>query len=192
MYARSAFMLGGRNVIRMTISGMAGSGTSTVAEAVSKRKGWRHLNGGSVFREEARRRNLDLESFTKLCAEDLSIDRALDARLKEALLDPEGPEIVESRLAGWWAFQESLDCIRLHLTIDLEVRAQRIAGREYLSISDAASKALARDQADSHRLGELYGIEIVDDAPYTHTIDTSFRDATSIVDEVIGLLGGDL
>ena len=91
-------------MVRITISGHPGSGTSTLVKLLSESKGWNSLNGGELFRQEAKRRNMTLADFGELCKNDLDVDRELDALLKQEMLrnDEQAPAIVESRLAGWW------------------------------------------------------------------------------------------
>ena len=107
-------------MVRITISGHPGSGTSTLVKLLSESKGWNSLNGGELFRQEAKRRNMTLADFGELCKNDLDVDRELDALLKQEMLrnDEQAPAIVESRLAGWWAYQLELEIPRIWLDVD--------------------------------------------------------------------------
>jgi cytidylate kinase len=104
-------------LVRITISGHPGSGTSTLVNAICEAKGWSSLNGGDIFRQEAKNRNLSLGEFGKICANDQSVDRSLDDILKTRMSDAGGPEVMESRLCGWWAHILELDCIRIWLNL---------------------------------------------------------------------------
>ena len=73
-------------MLQVTISGHPGSGTSTLVSLLCEAKGWSSLNGGELFRQEAKRRNMSLADFGQLCKEDLEVDRQLDALLKEHCL----------------------------------------------------------------------------------------------------------
>ena len=90
-------------MVRITISGHPGSGTSTLVQHLSEQKEWSSLNGGELFRQEAKRRNLSLAEFGQLCKDNLDIDRELDTLLKNEMLrkDAGAPSIIESRLSGW-------------------------------------------------------------------------------------------
>ena len=46
------------NMVKVTVSGHPGSGTSTLVNGLMTRFGWTSLNGGDVFREEAKRRGI--------------------------------------------------------------------------------------------------------------------------------------
>ncbi len=46
---------------RITVSGHPGSGTSTLVAGLVEHFGWTSLNGGEVFRNEAARREMNLQ-----------------------------------------------------------------------------------------------------------------------------------
>ena len=54
-------------MLKVTISGHPGSGTSTLVSLLCEAKGWSSLNGGELFRQEAQRRNTRLADFGQLC-----------------------------------------------------------------------------------------------------------------------------
>ena len=75
-------------MVRITVSGLPGSGTSTLVQGICEVKGWSALNGGDVFREEAANRGLSVADFSQLCKSNPTVDRELDHRLVEAMEDP--------------------------------------------------------------------------------------------------------
>jgi cytidylate kinase len=173
MCARSVVMNGGEILVRITISGHPGSGTSTLVEAICQHKGWTSLNGGEIFRQEAKNRNLSLSEFANLCAKDFSVDSQLDEILKSKMVEPNGPKVMESRLSGWWAHLLELDCIRLWIEVSETVRAERVVGREGISFEEALSSNSKRTQKDLARYEEMYGLNPEERTPYTHVIDAS-------------------
>ena len=78
-----------------------------------KRK-WNYLNGGEIFRSAAFERNITIE-FSALCKNDLDVDKSLDNTLK-GMTSSDSPEIIESRLCGWWAQELKLDCIKIWIS----------------------------------------------------------------------------
>jgi cytidylate kinase len=173
MCARSVVTNGGEILVRITISGHPGSGTSTLVEAICQHKGWTSLNGGEIFRQEAKNRNLSLSEFANLCAKDFSVDSQLDEILKSKMVEPNGPKVMESRLSGWWAHLLELDCIRLWINVSETVRAERVVGRERISFEEALSSNSKRTQKDLARYEEMYGLNPEERTPYTHVIDAS-------------------
>ncbi|MGY8746012.1 MAG: cytidylate kinase family protein [Candidatus Poseidoniales archaeon] len=173
MSAKSVVTSGGEIVVEITISGHPGSGTSTLVEAICENKGWTSLNGGEIFRQEAKSRNLPLSEFANLCANDFSVDRYLDDILKSKMVETDGPKVMESRLSGWWAHLLELDCIRLWIEVSENVRAKRVVGREGISFEEALVSNSKRSEKDLARYEEMYGLNPEERTPYTHVIDAS-------------------
>ncbi len=180
----------GVTMVRLTVSGHPGSGTSTLVNGLVEHFGWSSLNGGDVFRQEAQRRGMTLAAFGELCKQELEVDRSLDALLKASMMGEHAAEIVESRLAGWWAYTLELPCIRLWLEVNDEERARRVSSRENISIEDAIEANQRRASVDSERFLLLYQLLPEDPEPYTHIIEASTLNATEIRERVIALLEG--
>ena len=64
---------GDETLLKVTISGPPGSGTSTLVSRIASSRGWSSLNGGDVFREEARTRGLTVEQLSSEAKEDLDL-----------------------------------------------------------------------------------------------------------------------
>ena len=86
----------------------------------------------------------------QLCKSNPTVDQELDHRLVEAMEDPNGPEIVESRLAGWWAYRNDIDCLRIWVEVDLNERLDRVAMREGDDVR-RREESLLREEADRQR-----------------------------------------
>ena len=177
-------------MLRLTVSGPPGSGTSTLVEKICQSRNWSSLNGGEIFRAEAAERNLSVVEFSALCKQDLNVDRALDEKLKEILSRPDSPDIVESRLSGWWAHQLGLDCLRVWVSVSDEEMARRIQTREGGDLSGRLQESKQRQSDDNQRYKELYGIDMADMAPYTLIVDADDIDADEVFRLVSNELGG--
>lgn len=175
-------------MVRLTVSGHPGSGTSTLVVGLTERLGWSSLNGGQVFRDEAARRGLDLPSFGRLCGEDEAVDRSLDALLQEQMMATGGPDVVESRMAGWWGHRLNLDCIRVWLDVGEHARAARVVNREGGDLAQALEANRQRMVVDGDRFLRLYGLQPEDPEPYTHIIDATELSATEVLDAVLAVL----
>lgn len=174
----------------ITISGHPGSGTSTLVKGVCDSKGWSSLNGGDIFRQEAKNRGLSLSEFEKICAEDESVDKSLDEILKNHILDSNGYEVMESRLCGWWAYNLEIDCVRLWLHASEEARAERVVVREGLSLDVAIANNKKRTAVDKARFEEMYGLNPEDETPYTHIIDASNLNVKEVLAKALEILEG--
>ena len=175
---------GGDDLVQITISGHPGSGTSTLVHLLCDRRGWRSLNGGDVFRAEAAGRGLPLEEFSRLCRDEPEVDRALDDRLRLEMQAESGPEVIESRLAGWWAHQLGLDCIKLWLEVSPAERSRRILEREGGELSAALERMNERMAADALRYDLLYSISLADMSPYNLQMNTDSMQPDEVADAV--------
>ena len=177
-------------MVRITISGHPGSGTSTLVKLLSESKGWNSLNGGELFRQEAKRRNMSLADFGQLCKEDLEVDRQLDALLKEQMMrtDAESPSIVESRLSGWWAYKLGLSAPRIWLEVDDVERAKRVQAREGGELNSIIEANEQRSKIDEQRFDELYGLLPQQKEPYTHIINASDLNPQEVLASVLDIL----
>ena len=173
----------------ITISGPPGSGTSTLVAKISQSRGWNSLNGGDVFREEAARRGISVEELSAEAKDDLDVDRALDSLLQERMRSTESPEIVESRLSGWWAHQIGLDCLRVWVAVSEDERARRIQDREGGTIEESLGRSKQRQMDDMDRYMELYQIDLDDLTPYNLVVDADDLDAEGVFNVVNSELG---
>ena len=163
----------GVSMVKITVSGHPGSGTSTLVSGLMAHFGWSSLNGGDVFRAEAKRRGMTLAEFGALCTTDLEVDRQLDALLQERMSAAGAEEIVESRLSGWWAYRLNLDCVRMWIDVDAEERARRVVAREGGTIEEALKANQKRTAVDAERFMQLYGILPEEREPYTIVLDAT-------------------
>lgn len=177
-------------MVRITISGHPGSGTSTLVKLLSENKGWNSLNGGELFRQEAKRRNMTLADFGELCKNDLDVDRELDALLKQEMLrnDEQAPAIVESRLAGWWAYQLELEIPRIWLDVDEIERAKRVQDREGGAIESILKESEKRASVDAQRFLELYNLLPEQPEPYSHRIEATSLNPQEVLARVLEIV----
>ncbi len=180
--------MGRVSMVRLTVSGHPGSGTSTLVRGLMDRFGWSCLNGGDVFREEAKRRGMPLGEFGELCKNELDVDRSLDELLQQRMQGDDSADIVESRLAGWWAYKLELPIVRLWLDVSDEERARRVAEREGLTLAEALEANNQRSTVDGERFRLLYDLLPEDSEPYTHVLDATVLNASQILDHVVLIL----
>lgn len=162
----------------ITLSGLPGSGTSTVARTLASRLGIEHLDGGTVFRTMASEQGLSLAEFARIAEADDAIDRALDDRLVDRARG--GDVLLESRLAGWLATNAQLTALRVWISCDERERARRVAGRDEHDLDEALAHNQEREASERTRYLTYYGIDLTDLSIYDLVLDS-----TSTVPEVL-------
>lgn len=154
----------------ITISGLPGSGKTTVARLLSRYLGVPHIYAGDLYRREAEERALSLPEFNRLAEQDHSIDRALDAKMAEYAR--RGGVVLEGRLAAFIAMQEHADALKVWLTASEKVRAQRVSQRENSDAIQVLRENEARQRSDAKRYQEIYGFDLNDTSIYDLTLDS--------------------
>ncbi len=156
--------------LTIAVSGLSGSGKSTIGRAVAKAFGLKLKSMGDVFRELAKENHMSIEKFSKT-RED-SMDLLLD---KKALkLAKKGRVVLIGRLTGWVAGGNA--DAKIWIGCDEKIRIERVARREHISKEDAERRIKDRDNADEKRYKEFYGIDINDKSIYDILFDNT--DAT--------------
>jgi cytidylate kinase len=97
-------------------------------------------------------------------------------------------DIVESRLSGWWAHLLNIDCVRLWIDVNDEVRAQRVVSREGGTVIQAIEENAKRSAADAERFSTLYNIQPQDREAYTHVLDASEMSIDEVFSAVVDIL----
>ena len=180
----------GVSMKKVTISGHPGSGTSTLVEGLEHHFGWNSINGGEIFRAEAKNRGMTLAEFGSLCSNDESVDLQLDNSLREYIAGDK-INIIESRLAGWWAFKMDANCLRIWLNVSENERAKRVTTREQISLEQAKQANAIRLAVDNERYQKMYGFIPEDPTPYTHIIDATDITAQEVLKQAVEILSGD-
>ena len=152
----------------ITVSGISGSGKSTVVQLLQKAfPELKLVHAGGIFRENAKRLGMTLEEYSAKRDEedDLQIDQET---LKRSI---PGNVIADGRVSAWvmgdWAD------LKIFVTCPLGTRIERVAKRENISIPSARNKVESRDSTDSRRYLVLYRIDVNDLGIYDIIIDNS-------------------
>jgi cytidylate kinase len=167
--------------MRITISGLPGSGTTTIAKLLSKELSLELISAGELFRAMAKERNLPLDQFSKLAENNDDFDRWIDRKQREEAMKRE-QIIIEGRLSGFFVPHADL---KIWLKAPIEVRARRVAGREKIAYEEALSAMTSREQSEYLRYEKYYGIHLDDLALYDLVIDSSRWNENDIVDLIL-------
>lgn len=167
--------------MRITISGLAGSGTTTVAELLSKELSMDVISAGEMFRAIAKEKSLRLGEFNKLAENNDDFDRGIDEKQGEEAMKLENV-IVEGRLSGFFVPHADL---KIWLKAPIEIRARRVAGREGIAYEEALAAMKSREQSEHKRYEQYYGIKLDDLSIYDLVIDSSRWRGNGIVETIL-------
>lgn len=174
--------------MKITISGLPGSGTTTLSNNLSKTLSFDYIYAGKIYREMANKKGLSLEEFSKLTENDTSFDTALDRQVM-SFADSHDNCIVEGRLSGWFAHREqSKDFVKIWVTAPVNVRLDRIAHRENETLDITSKKVEMREKSEAKRYKEIYGIDISNLSIYDLVVDTSDKTPGETLDFVLSEL----
>ncbi len=166
--------------MRITISGLPGSGTTTVAKLLSKELSMELISAGEMFRQIANEKRLKLEQFSKLAENNDDFDRQIDEKQGEEAMKRENV-IVEGRLSGFFVPDADL---KIWLEAPVEVRARRIAGREGTAYEEALFTMKNRERSEHKRYEKYYGINLDNLSIYDLIIDSSGWSESDIVEMI--------
>ena len=158
-----------RLLMIITVSGPHGTGKSTYAERLAVSLRVRHISAGALFRRIAKEKKLSLEELGERALEDSSIDKLVDERtMAEA---EKGNVVVDGQLAGW-VLKGRAD-LRIYLTAPEDVRLERIAKRDKVTLQEARLQTEQRESVQRERYSRHYGFQVEDRSIYHLVFDTS-------------------
>ncbi|RLI87120.1 MAG: cytidylate kinase [Archaeoglobales archaeon] len=166
--------------MKVTISGLPGSGTTTVAKLLAEKLGYKLISAGEVFRRLAIERGMTLEEFSKYADENPEIDLYID-RMQKELAERERDVVVEGRLSGWMI----KDAFKVWIYADPDVRYERIAKRESIELGRARVETKRREEIEKRRYQKYYSIDIDDIGIYHIAINSGKFKPEEIVEIIL-------
>lgn len=160
----------------LSMSGLPGSGTTTVSKLLAEHYGVDLVNAGDVFRGLAKEHGMTLAEFGALAESDASIDVKIDERQKE-IANTRDDIILEGRLAGHMTEK----ALKVWIKAPVDVRVKRISGREGASFDVMLDETIKREASEAVRYKEIYEIDIEDMSIYDLVIDSGKWDQFEIV-----------
>ena len=169
------------DIEKITLSGLAGVGKGTTAQLLAARLGWEAVSAGELYRRLADEKGISLAELETLATRDPSFDRDLDNYIRR-YGETHRHFICEGRLTWYFipdAFKVKLDC-------DFDTRIARIASREGISIAQAKSQTLHREDAIRLRYRTYYQIQdFLADRNFDLVVDTTNRSPEQVVADIL-------
>lgn len=171
--------------MRITVSGLPGSGTTSLSRYLSERHRFEMISAGEVFRQLAQEHNMGVAEFGRLAEEDPAFDKMIDNRQKE-IAEQRDNIIVEGRLSGWMVPDADL---KIWLFAPIGCRIKRIVFRDQIADEKTAEKiTIEREECEAGRYHSYYNIDINDLSIYHIILNSeqwSVEGLGSIIDSAI-------
>ncbi len=174
-----------KNLI-VCISGMAGTGKSTLAKKLAKKYGLSYYSGGDALRALAADNGYNSLSngwwespeglnFLEQRKRDPSFDKAVDKKLLEYAA--QGNVLLDSWTMPWLIKQG----FKIWLTASVEKQAERISRRDNMTVEQSL-QALRKKEARTKAIyKQLYGFALGEDfAPFNLVLDTDHLGAEEV------------
>ncbi|MFW9949262.1 MAG: (d)CMP kinase [Candidatus Thorarchaeota archaeon] len=169
----------------IAISGLHGTGKSTIAKLLADKLGILYYSTGQAFRDLAKENNMSLEDYTRFVEKHPDIDKELDNRVVK--MAEKGSIIVDSQLSGH--LLKSIANFKVHLTCPINVRIKRMASRDQTSYNEKLKETTIREKSELERFKKLYNIDLSDrkstEEFFDLIIDTEHLSVQEIVDKIL-------
>ena len=173
--------------MRITISGPAGSGKTTVCNKLSAALSFESVVFGQIFRDLAAEKGISLAELGKIAEKDRSIDEMIDSRIVQTARE-RYDIILESRLAAHMLERNGIPAFKIYLHASPDVRIKRIGMRENGSAGEVLKATTDRQMSEEKRYRMYYGIDINDTNVYDLIINTDEIDADQVIRRILDAL----
>ncbi len=141
----------------VTISGLPGAGSSTLAKALSERLNWHYYCGGDFMRQEALLRgtlkNKKVHHDASMYDDDF--DKQVDFRLRDTAKNDKN-NVLESWLSGFMV-QGVKDTLKVLVVCSEDaVRIDRIVNRDNITVKEAKQHIFDREKKNLTKWSRLY------------------------------------
>ncbi len=170
----------------ITISGMPGSGKTTVGKLLAKRLGFKFYSIGDLRGRMAMERGLTIDELNELGMEEDWTDKEVDEYQKE-LGRKEDDLVIDS----WLGFHFIPHSIKVFLYVDPKVGAERIFRNQREdeerkgSVEEVYEMIKKRVEQTDKRYKKYYGISFRDRSHYDIVIDTTNLTPEEVVDRIV-------
>ena len=172
----------------ITISGMLGSGKSTVAKLLAERLGWDYYSTGNAQREIAAKRGMTTLELNRLADTDPTIDQEIDGVFKNFNEDIRQNLVIDSRMAFFFV----PNSMKVKLNVDTEVAGERVfydkertGEKKYESVAEAVAYLKARRASEVERFKRVYHVDIDNDENFDYVINSTYHTPAEVVDLII-------
>jgi len=167
----------------ITISGLGGTGKSTIAKRLAKKLDYKHYSAGDLQRELAKERGLTITEWNIKEQADPKYDQMVDARLRQV-----GKNEKNIIIDAWLAAHFVPHAIKIFLTGDIEERAKRITKKResesFTKVETAIKTTKLREETNQKRWLKFYNFDYLDKKNYDLVVDTTDLNEDEVFDKV--------
>jgi len=171
----------------LTISGLHGTGKSTIGKLISQKLGLKYYSTGQAFRDLAKDMNFTLEEFTDYVEKNPDIDSKLDDKIIEIALKDN--ILIDSQLSAY--LLESVADFKILLTCSLEIRVKRMTERDDALYDDKLKETTIREKSELARFNKLYDIDLNDQSKVEKIYDLIIDTSELTIEEIFELIFSD-
>ncbi|WP_430811087.1 MULTISPECIES: cytidylate kinase family protein [unclassified Carboxylicivirga] len=165
----------------ITISGLAGTGKSTVGKLLSEALGYSFVSVGNFSRELAKEDyNMTINEFQVLLSEKPELDNIIDDRFKN-YCNKSDSLVIDYRLG----FHFVKNASHILLTVSDDIAFNRIASSKRNDEDYSKVAIQKRNKQMKERFIKNFGVDFTDTTNYDLIIDTSFSSPEELVEKIL-------
>ncbi len=169
----------------ITISGLPGSGKTSVAKLLAKKLNFKFYSMGDIIQTFVLSKKMTLLQFNKLRDKNKAWDYMIDSYQKQ--LVKKHKDVIVDGITSFYLFSDS---IKVFFSVKPEVSAKRIfqakrPDEPYKSFSEALKAVKKRIKDDRSRYNRLYGIDCHKLSNFDLVIDTSDLSPKEVVNVIL-------
>ena len=149
----------------ITITGLPGSGKTSVAKEIARHLHIKHYSMGDLFRKIAKKRKISVLELTK---KGRKISDELD-KMQKHIARKNKNAIIDSRLGAYLIKNAHA---RIYIYAPLKLRVKRIAQRDKIKYKEALHQTLSREREELKRYKREYNINYRNKKLYNIVLNT--------------------
>jgi cytidylate kinase len=169
--------------MHITISGMLGSGKSTICRIFAEKNGYEVYSTGKIQRQVAAEKGLTTLQLNQMMSQNPDLDSLIDTTTVRISEENKDKNIIfDSRMA--WYFVK--DSYRIFLTVDPLVAAKRVMRSDrgnvegYSCVEEAKKLLMERASVEHKRFMEIYKADYWDYNNYDLVLDGTWHDPETL------------